>query len=48
MPAHKLTFRHIRQETAIILLFLVYRLLLLGYVLIVCHYITQYLPASLT
>ena len=37
MSSHKLTLRYIHRETAIVLLLLVYRLLLLRYVLIVCH-----------
>ena len=47
MPSHKLTLRYIRRETAIVLLLLVHRLLLLCYVLVVCHSITQIRPASL-
>ena len=46
MPSHKLPFRLVLQETAIIRLLLVNRLLLLGYVLVVCHNITQIRPAS--
>ena len=46
MSSHKLTLRNIRRETAIVLLLLVYRLLLLCYVLVVGHNITQILPAS--
>ncbi len=37
MPSYKLPFGLVLQETAIVLLFLVYRLLLLGYVLVVSH-----------
>ena len=37
MSSHKLTLRNIRRETAIVLLLLVYRLLLLRYVLVVSH-----------
>ena len=45
MPPYKLPFRLVFKETAILLLFLAYRLLLLRYVLIVCHYsITTAVP----
>ena len=37
MPSYKLSFGLVLQETAIVLLFLVHRLLLLGYVLVVSH-----------
>ena len=37
MPSHKLPFGLVLQETAIVLLLLVHRLLLLRYVLVVCH-----------
>lgn len=37
MPSYKLPFGLVLQETAIVLLLLVYRLLLLGYVFFVCH-----------
>jgi hypothetical protein len=37
MSSHELTLRYIRRETAIVLLLLVYRLLLLRYVLVVSH-----------
>ena len=37
MSSYKLPFGLVLQETAIVLLFLVHRLLLLCYVLIVCH-----------
>ena len=47
MSSYKLALRHIGNETAIVLLFLINRLLLLRYVLIVSHNITQILPASL-
>ena len=47
MSSHKLTLGHIGNKTAIVLLLLVNRLLLLRYVLIVGHNITQIRPASL-
>ena len=47
MSSYKLSFGLIFKETAILLLLLVNCLLLLGYVLVVCHNITQILPASL-
>ena len=47
MPSYKLPFGLVLQETAIVLLLLVDCLLLLCYVLVVCHNITQILPASL-
>ena len=37
MPSYKLALRHIGNETAIILLLLINRLLLLRYVLVVGH-----------
>ena len=37
VPTDKLPFGLIFEKTAIVLLLLVYRLLLLGYVLVVCH-----------
>ena len=37
MSSHKLSFGLVFKETAIVLLSLVDRLLLLGYVLVVCH-----------
>ena len=37
MPSYKLPFGLILKETTIILLLLIYRLLLLGYVFFVCH-----------
>ena len=37
MSSYKLPFWLVFKETAIVLLFLVYRLLLLRYVLVVCH-----------
>ena len=37
MPSYKLSFGLVFEETAIVLLSLVYRLLLLGYVLVVRH-----------
>ena len=37
MPSYKLPFWLVFKETTILLLLLVYRLLLLRYVLIVCH-----------
>ena len=37
MPSYKLPFWLIFKETTILLLLLVYRLLLLRYVLVVCH-----------
>ena len=47
MSSHKLTLRHIGDKAAIVLLLLINRLLLLRYVLIVGHTITQIRPASL-
>lgn len=47
MSSYKLPFGLMFKEAAIVLLLFVYRLLLLGYVLVVCHNITQILPASL-
>jgi len=47
MPSYKLPFWLVFKETTILLLLLVYRLLLLRYVLVVCHNIAQILPASL-
>ncbi len=46
MSTDKLPFGLVLQETAILLLLLVDCLLLLCYVFIVCHNITQILPAS--
>ena len=37
MPSYKLSFGLVFEKTAIVLLSLVYRLLLLGYVLVVSH-----------
>ena len=37
MPSYKLPFGLVLQETAIVLLFLVHRLLLQRYVFFVCH-----------
>ena len=37
MSSHKLPFWLVFKETTILLLLLVYRLLLLRYVLVVCH-----------
>ena len=47
MPSYKLPFGLVFKETTILLLLLIYRLLLLRYVLVVSHNITQILPASL-
>ena len=47
MPSYKLPFGLVLQETAIVSLLLVYRLLLLCYVFVVCLNITQMRPASL-
>ena len=47
MSSYKLTLRHIGDEATIVLLFLINRLLLLRYVLVVGHNITQIRPASL-
>ena len=47
MSSYKLTLRHIGNKTAIVLLLLINRLLLLCYVLVVGHNITQIRPASL-
>ena len=47
MPSHKLTLRHVGDEATIILLLLINRLLLLRYVFVVGHTITQIRPASL-
>ena len=45
MSSYKLPFGLILKEATIIRLFFVYRLLLLGYVLVVCHYsITTAVP----
>ena len=41
MSSYKLPFGLVLQETAIVLLFLVHCLLLLGYVLVVCHQTTE-------
>ena len=37
MSSHKLPFRLVLYEASVIRLFLINRLLLLGYVLVVCH-----------
>ena len=37
MPSYKLPFGLVLQETAIVLLLLIHRLLLLRYVFVVCH-----------
>ena len=47
MSSYKLTLRHIGNEAAIILLFLINRLLLLRYVLIVGHVFISTLPVAL-
>ena len=47
MSSHELSFGLIFKKAAIILLLLVYRLLLLRYVFVVGHNITQMRPASL-
>ena len=47
MSSYKLPFGLVLKKATIILLLLVYRLLLLRYVLVVCHNITQIRPASL-
>ena len=47
MSSYKLTLRHIGDKAAIIHLLLINRLLLLRYVLVVGHNITQIRPVSL-
>jgi hypothetical protein len=47
MSSHKLALRHIGDEARVISCLLVNRLLLLRYVLVVGHNITQIRPASL-
>ena len=47
MPSYKLPFWLVFKETTILLLLLVDCLLLLRYVFVVSHNITQILPASL-
>lgn len=47
MPSYKLPFGLVFKETTILLLLLVDCLLLLRYVFVVSHNITQILPASL-
>lgn len=47
MSSYELTLRYVSDEAAIVLLLLVDCLLLLRYVFVVSHNITQILPASL-
>ena len=47
MSSYKLTLRHVGDKATIVLLFLINRLLLLRYVFVVGHNITQIRPASL-
>ena len=37
VPSHKLTFRLVRKETGVVALLLIHCLLLLCYVVFVCH-----------
>lgn len=48
MSSYKLPFGLILEETAVILLLLVYRLLLLRYVLVVSHFFLVYLALTIS
>ena len=48
MSTDKLPFGLVLQETAIVLLLLVYRLLLLRYVLVVSHFFLVYLALTIS